>query len=247
MIRRVLVSAALLAAVLAGVAIGSRSPLAAQDSPPPMGITPVPGRHSEVRALYFFYFKATPNQLGWSSSEFKDEGQSFYKVDAAPGCGSWVVAPGTKPGLVLEPGGTNCVGFRVDFGEIYWFTVPPIVVVIPSPTQAASITPPPTPWATATGTSTPTPSPQGEVTKTPTPAPTGTPKIVYGNMCEPAATPVYPHSITIYGQGGLTAPAFYWWCLKDNNTPDLVIIVPEATYRAAYDDGPRQLLKSLGR
>jgi len=66
-------------------------------------------------------------------------------------------------------------------------------------------------------------------------------------MCSPNPTPEYPHQMVIVGITGATSPDFVWWCIPPNATPDLVIVVPMATYQAAYDDGPRRLLQSLGR
>ena len=247
LLRFVIVALGFAFSLATGAAIGSQS--AAQ------GITPIPGRHSEVHTLFHFYVKDTPSQSGWRDAEFKDEGgRNYYKADVLPGCGEWVVAPGTQPGLLLTPGGVDCAGFKIDFGALYWFSTPPIIVVTPSPVSSpftGTVTPPPdgataTPSPTVVSGATVTPpSPPGG-TPTPTRSVTGTPKILHGNMCEPDPTPVYPHSITIYGQGGLTEPAFYWWC-QVNVAPDLVIIVPIATWQAAYDNGPRQMLQDLGR
>lgn len=246
------VLACLLTGLAAGVFVAYIAmPVSAQS------LTPVPGRHSEVRTPFVFYVKDTPAQLGWRLAEFKDEGgQSYYKADVVPGCGEWVVAPGTWPGLVLDPGGTDCPGFVIDFGVLYWFSAPPIVVT-PSPSlppPTATVTPPfdgatatPSPSPTVTVAVTVTPSPPGRTpTPTPTRSPIGTPTVLFGNMCDPRPTPIYPHSITIYGQGGLNAPAMFWYCVP-NATPDAIFIVPKATFEAAYDNGPRKLLEDLGK
>lgn len=132
-------------------------------------------------------------------------------------------------------------------------TGPSLVAVLnsvtPSPTFTpfpATVTPTPPNGVTATptatgGVATPTPSPQGGATPTPTP----TVRILYGNMCDPHPTPQYPRSITIYGDNyGL--PFLFWYC-QANSTPDAVYSVPRATFEAAWNNGPREMLKGLGR
>jgi len=114
---------------------------------------------------------------------------------------------------------------------------------------AEPATPPGSSSPTATGTGsavTPTPAPP-TLTATPTATrrATGTPQILYGNMCRPDPTPEYPHSQMIVGQSGLTGPTYFWYCIP-KVTPDLIILVPMATYQASYDNGPRKLLEDLG-
>jgi len=215
--RKTQVLATLIAAALA-LAAGALVPLATM---PPVhagvNVTPVPGRHSEVRALYFFYVKDTPDQQGWRAAEFKDEGgQSYYKADVAPGCGEWVVAPGTWPGLLLTPGGTSCTGFTIEFGVLYWFDVPPIKVT-PSPFPT-----PPTATVTVGPTATPSPSPTVASGATSTPSvPTSTPTPGTIPTLSPAqkrAFTVYcdlsglPYTMTIWGNYALTYSVPDGWC-----------------------------------
>lgn len=187
--RRVLSAyAVLLLALLSGVYIGSRSPYAAAQGDG-IGETPIPGRHSEVRAPFEFYVKDSPAQLGWRLAEYKDEKpHAYYKVDAAPGCGEWVVAPGTEAGLVLTPGGKDCQGFIIQFGVLYWFSMPPIKVTPPATdTPAVTPTSPPSDGATATKTPSPT---VASVTVSPSP-PGGTPTPTVPIMTI-TPTPMFP-------------------------------------------------------
>lgn len=161
--RRVLIVVACVCALawLSGRVIGSQ-PVTAQ------GVTPAPGHHAEVHTPFAFFVKDWPGQLGWRPAEYKDEyGRQFYKADALPGCGDWLDIGDGRPGLLLTPGGTNCTGFVIAFGALYWFDAP-LIMVTPSPSSTATVVTPPPP--SGTGTAVPLPSP----TLTPTPTPTGT-------------------------------------------------------------------------
>lgn len=164
--------------------------------------------------------------------------------------GAWLLSAVAKdneqwpaPGYVAVDGPTLVQVIVNDTPTPSPLPPPPTATVGMGPTA----TPSPSPTVASGATSTPS-APTLTPTRTATPAPMTTPTVLFGNMCRPDPTPVYPHSITIYGQGGLNAPAMFWYCVANPNVkPDLIFIVPEATFRAAYDDGPRQLLIDLGR
>ena len=239
--RPIIIFLALVLAFLFGRAVPAYTSVSAQ------AVTPA--SWTSIAGPFFFRYHY-PAMLGWADAEDKT-GDPFvkgYKVDVdkiRANCLKWQVTAGTVPGadLTMDP---LCIGGTYLAGGIYWFPMPVVGVTTPSPTgpppftPTATVSPSPFPSPSVTG----TPGPTG--TPTPTPAPIGTPTVLYGNMCRPDPTPEYPHSITIYGQDGLTTSTMFWWC-QANVTPDLVIIVPVATFQAAYDDGPRQLLQSLGR
>ena len=152
------------------------------------GLTPVTG-HSEVRTAFPFLFKLSPTQSGWSTAEFKNEREGqYYKVDALPGCATWQSVDGdTRPGLVLHAGVSDCAGFTIAFGYIYWFSSPP-----GQPTA--------TPTAAALPSPFPSPSATGPVSPTPTPAPIGTPVVITVTPPTPVGGgPVCNPQISIYG------------------------------------------------
>jgi len=163
------------------------SPLGAQN-----GITPVPGRHAEVRTAFPFGVKDVPYQAGWRAAEFKDEGaQRYWKTDASPGCAAWSTFGDGQPGLMLLPGATNCAGgWKVEHGYFYWFSSPisPATPSLPGPTATG-------PPFGATVTTTPSP-----LAPTSTPGATGPPT--------PPTLPDCASSVWLYragdpGQGGL--------------------------------------------